>query len=145
MPISSPTVTKRHLMLCIRCDALPTTAYGPLPSEVMTSDVIDVSQSTGASPRTTIIVQFVVSAKHATQRSRFSRTPTGEHHRNTGRRPTCCSLRLYRYTSQSHEFAGNQNKNSRPVEHSNSRFESIRFYSLCESIRFVKKIGLSIH
>jgi len=34
------------------------------------------------------------------------------------------------------------------VEHSNSRFESIRFDSLCESIRidsFCKKIGLSIH
>jgi len=41
----------------------------------------------------------------------------------------------------------------RPLEHSNSRFESILFDSLCEfryanrfkSIRFVKKIGLSIH
>ena len=34
------------------------------------------------------------------------------------------------------------------VEHSNSRFESILFDSLCESIRidsFGKKIGLSIH
>ena len=31
------------------------------------------------------------------------------------------------------------------LEHSNSRFESIRFDSLCESIRLVKKIGLSIH
>ena len=34
------------------------------------------------------------------------------------------------------------------LEHSNSRFESIRFDSLCESIRidsFCKKIGLSIH
>ena len=34
------------------------------------------------------------------------------------------------------------------IEHSNSRFESIRFDSLCESIRidsFCKKIGLSIH
>jgi len=41
----------------------------------------------------------------------------------------------------------------RPLEHSNTRFESILFDSLCEfryanrfkSIRFVKKIGLSIH
>ena len=35
-----------------------------------------------------------------------------------------------------------------PLEHSNSRFESILFDSLCESIRidsFSKKIGLSIH
>ena len=34
------------------------------------------------------------------------------------------------------------------IEHSNSRFESIRFDSLCESIRidsFCKKIGRSIH
>ena len=31
------------------------------------------------------------------------------------------------------------------LEHSNSRFESNRFDSLCESIRFVKKIGFSIH
>ena len=34
------------------------------------------------------------------------------------------------------------------LEHSNSRFESIRFDSLCEYIRidsFCKKIGLSIH
>jgi len=36
----------------------------------------------------------------------------------------------------------------RPLEHSNSRFESILFDSLCESIQidsFCKKIGLSIH
>jgi len=35
-----------------------------------------------------------------------------------------------------------------PLEHSNSRFESIRFDLLCKSIRidsFCKKIGLSIH
>ena len=32
-----------------------------------------------------------------------------------------------------------------PIEHSNSRFDSIRCANRLESIRFVKKIGLSIH
>ena len=31
------------------------------------------------------------------------------------------------------------------LEHSNSRFESIRYANRFESIRLVKKIGLSIH